>query len=123
MVAVAAGGALGTAIRHGLTSTSWRASFVVFGLNVIGSAILGAIVAHRARAGVAGIHDRWSALIGIGFCGGLTTFATHAVDVAQHLDHHRWLDALTSLVATSALCVAAAALGHWGVRYVAGPKR
>ena len=115
IVAVAVGGAVGTAIRHGVTSVDWRPTVAVLMLNVVGSATLGAIVAHRSSVGRAGIHDRWSALLGIGLCGGLTTFSAHVVDVAQQLDDQQWLPALTSLIVTSAFCVVAAGFGFRAV--------
>lgn len=112
LLAVAVGGALGTAVRHGAMSTDWRPAIIVLAVNVVGSFVLGLLVALRGG----GLADRWSALIGVGFCGGLTTFSTHAVDVAHRLDDQQWSSALLSVTGTTVLCVAAAATGHRLVR-------
>lgn len=108
ILAVALGGAVGTAVRHGVATIGPHPSWTVLAVNVIGSFALGLVVAIRAS----GLTDRWTALVGIGFCGGLTTFSTHAVDLARRLDEQRWTSAFVSLAATTLLCVAAAALGH-----------
>jgi fluoride exporter len=83
-LAIAAGGACGAAVRW-LTFVSLGHPggfpWVTFAINVLGSALLAGVVVH-ARA-------RWphrpSLLDGlaIGFCGGLTTFSTFAVECAS----------------------------------------
>lgn len=108
VLAVAVGGAAGTAVRHGVSTIDWSPTLTVLLVNVAGSFALGLIVAGRAG----GLADRWTALGGIGFCGGLTTFSTHAVDVAQRLDDQQWSTALLSVAGTALLCVAAAAAGR-----------
>ncbi len=110
--AVALGGALGTGVRYSAISSGHGPAITVLVLNVVGSAVLGALIAHRSSRDPGGMHDRWTALIGIGFCGGLTTFSTHVVDVAQRLEDGHWRDAGVSLAVTSVLCVAAALSGH-----------
>ena len=108
---VAIGGAAGTALRHAAVDSAWRPALTVLILNVLGSALLGALVARRAPTS-SGPNDAWTALVGVGFCGGLTTFSTHAADVAMRLDQQQWSGAFESLIGTSALCVGAAALAH-----------
>jgi CrcB protein len=116
IVAVAVGGAAGTAVRHGASTMDWHTALTVLAVNVIGSFVLGLIVAVRAG----GLADRWAALGGIGFCGGLTTFSTHAIDVAQRLDDQRWTTAFLSLGGTTVLCVTAAAFGFRLMRNAVG---
>lgn len=115
---VGVGGALGSLVRHGMTSTQLNTSVAVLVLNVAGSFALGSITAwlHHAKSawhGTAGeARDRWAALLGLGFCGGLTTFSTHMVDVAQRLDSSSMVSAVVSLLVTALLAVAAAAIGY-----------
>jgi CrcB protein len=69
-------------------------------VNVAGSAVLGLLVSPSPST---------AALVGIGFCGALTTFSTFAVEVAQQ---RAW----RYLLLTAVLCVGAA----WLSRSVAG---
>lgn len=85
-VAIAAGGALGAGCRWLLVeaSGSHRFPWPVLLANVVGSLLLGVLVAEEPqhpRARLA-LHD----LGAIGFCGGLTTFSTFAVEVVDLID-------------------------------------
>lgn len=92
---VAVGGATGTALRFAVgTWLPGRRSTLL--VNVVGSAGLGALVGSTSAA---------LALLGIGLCGGLTTFSTFAVEAAA-LDRA----ARRYAVATVLLCLGAAAL-------------
>jgi CrcB protein len=83
---IAAGGMVGAALRWLIVEVAFEATgsipWGVLAVNVGGSALLAwAIVAarrlHRPRA--------WLDFIGIGFCGGVTTFSAFAVDSAELL--------------------------------------
>lgn len=83
LLLVAAGGAAGAGLRWAVFE-AWpdaggRAALLA--VNLVGSFLLGAALALPAEA-----VDRWHAAlhdgIGTGFCGGLTTFSTLAVEVA-----------------------------------------
>jgi CrcB protein len=118
---VALGGAVGTGARHLAVMVDWHPASTVTVLNVVGSALLGALVAWRT--GPSGDDpvraDPVLALTAVGFCGGLTTFSTHALDVAQRLDQRLWMDATTALLGPAGLCVAAAGVAHQSVRLAA----
>jgi CrcB protein len=90
---VALGAAVGAPARF--LVAEWlpglRATLAV---NVVGSAVLGLL---------AGASSSTYSLVGVGFCGALTTFSAFAVEVAQT---RSWRYLLTS----TALCVGAAAL-------------
>lgn len=82
LVAIAVGGALGTAARYELAriepvgaGTFPTATFVA---NVVGSLVLG--VALVAIADGLPRSDVARAFVGVGFCGGLTTFSTWMVE-------------------------------------------
>ncbi len=90
LLAVAIGGTIGTLTRWGLVSLagSDRHTITIFGLNVFGSLVLGLALGHRERLD----DDRFN-LIGTGFAGGLTTFSTYAVSVAENLENGELLAA------------------------------
>lgn len=71
------GGVVGTAIRAGLTAGLPHPWAVVWGINLVGSVMLGFLGARLSRKGWTGLK----LLLGTGFCGGLTTYSTFALDV------------------------------------------
>jgi len=80
---VAIGGVAGAALRWAVLTTVEPGSFPwpVLVINIVGSLLLGAVLAeewvHPSARLV--LHD----LAGIGFCGGLTTFSTFAVEIVD----------------------------------------
>jgi CrcB protein len=83
VVAVAVGGAVGATLRWAVFTTTASGSFPwpVLVVNIAGSLLLGVVLAEEWTHPTARLllHDG----VGIGFCGGLTTFSTFAVEVAQ----------------------------------------
>ena len=108
------GGAVGAPSRY-LTDRWVQARlrkpfpFGTLTVNVVGCLILGAVA-----AGVA--HRGWStdtnALLGTGFCGGLTTFSTFSVETVELLQGRRPLSAIGYLALSCGLGVGAAALAY-----------
>jgi fluoride exporter len=104
-ILVFVGGALGTAARYGLghalPTESGRWPTGTFVANLVGALVLGALLEALVRAGPdAGWRRRLRLLVGTGFCGGLTTYSTLAVEGDLLLrDHHQTL-ALAYLSAT-----------------------
>jgi CrcB protein len=92
---VALGAAVGAPARYAAAQVlpGPRATLLV---NVLGSALLGLLL--HASAGTV-------ALVGAGFCGAFTTYATFAVEVAQD---RSWRYVVTTVV----LCIGAAALSR-----------
>ena len=82
LVAVAVGGALGTVARYELALAepvrSGRFPWATFAVNVVGSFVLGAALTVLLEPGAAAWALR--PLVGVGFCGGLTTFSTWMVE-------------------------------------------
>ena len=123
-LAIAAGGILGSAVRWAViealadpTGFPWP----VFAINVAGSALLGAALAEEwahPRARIL-LHD----VVAIGFCGGLTTFSTFAVEVAGLGRAGRPELALVYVLASVVAGVAAGLLGAGMFRHVDALRR
>ena len=83
-----------------------------FGVNVVGSLILGFLV--RASLGTP-----WMALLGTGFCGALTTYSTFGYETIRLLEDRVRFFALANVVASiaaglgAAVCGAAIAAAIW----------
>jgi len=74
-------------------------------VNVVGSFVLGVVVA----AGTSG----WSALVGTGFCGALTTYSTFGYETVRLAASDDVRGAAWNVGVSTVLGVAAAALGWW----------
>jgi CrcB protein len=103
---VVAGGMIGTFVRA-LLAASWTAGaahwpWPTFTANLLGAALLGAVVASTART------SRWHSLLGTGVCGGLTTFSTMQLEVLRMLDVGATELAITYATASVVLGIAAA---------------
>jgi CrcB protein len=109
------GGAIGSPLRY-LTDRfvqSRHSRAFPFGtlvVNLVGCFILGVVA-----GGVA--HSGWSsdtkALLGTGFCGGLTTFSTFSIEALELMSHKMTLRALAYIIASSAAGIGLAAAGWW----------
>jgi fluoride exporter len=81
--AIAVGGAAGASVRWGVVTTFGTNGFPwpVLAVNAIGSVLLGVVLAEEWTHPSARLvlHDA----VAIGFCGGLTTFSTFAVEVVD----------------------------------------
>ncbi|UPK74220.1 CrcB family protein [Nocardioidaceae bacterium SCSIO 66511] len=88
----------------------WPVRFPVATLliNLTGSALLGVVVAYASG----GVHVSTGAAIGVGFCGGYTTFSTAMVETATLLRERRVLASAATLVGQPIGCVLAAAVGY-----------
>ncbi len=108
-VLVAVGAAVGAPLRYlanhwvreRLGGTAVAGTLVV---NVVGSLVLGALVG-------AGATGAPLALVGIGFCGGLTTFSTLALELWDALSDDRYPHAVANVALSLTLGLGAAVLG------------
>jgi CrcB protein len=90
---VGVGGAVGSLARYGVaqwfpatTGFPWS----TFAVNLVGSLILGVLLELLTRSGPdTGRLRQLRLLIGTGFCGGLTTYSTLAVEVDLLVRSHR----------------------------------
>lgn len=108
IAAVVIAGAVGCVARYGASRAfdPRRLPWAVLIVNVIGSALGGAVLALAERAEI-GADLRMILLTG--FCGGLTTFSTFAVDTVQLVLDGRTREVAASVAANLVLGVGAAA--------------
>jgi fluoride exporter len=111
---VGIGGALGTAARYGLTRwlpTTHGWPWPTLTANLIGTFILGVLLALLAEALDGHSARRARLLVGTGFCGGMTTYSTLVVETDLLVRAHRFGLATTYAVVTVVAGLAVAGLG------------
>lgn len=97
VLGIALGAAVGAAIRSHLSAVGWRATL---GVNVAGSLLLGFLIGLDPG-------DAWITIVGTGFCGTLTTFATFAFEAHAGSPRRR-----ATIIASNVVgCVGAATIG------------
>jgi CrcB protein len=110
LLALAGGlGALARFVVDGEVRARRRGSFPVAILlvNVAGSFLLG-LLTGLVRAGA---DDAWRLVLGVGFCGGFTTFSTTVVDTVRLARGGEVRAAVANAAGTLVLAVAAGGLG------------
>lgn len=115
LLLIALGGAVGAMSRFvvdAIIRHLWSVRFPVATLiiNTAGSLTLG-LLAAGATLGV--LDSVWLAALGVGVCGGFTTFSTAMVETVRLLGEHRGLSGFTYLLGSAVVCVVAAGLGSW----------
>ncbi|MFG2983017.1 CrcB family protein [Streptomyces sp. NPDC048258] len=118
LAAVAAGGALGSSARYGI-SLLWPAGPAAFPwatlwINTVGCALIGVLMVLISEGGRAAPHPLVRPFAGVGILGGFTTFSTYAVDFSRLLGEG---EAGTAL-AYAGLTVAAALGAVWAAASV-----
>ena len=78
---VADGGAVGATARYAVELGIPRALWATFAANVVGCALLGALVAADRTPGA--VTERVRLLVGTGFCSSFTTYSTFALDLVR----------------------------------------
>jgi len=116
LLTVAAGGLVGTAVREltqqvvPTTGGGWPAATLL--VNLVGALVLGALLTHLALCGPdAGRRRTLRLLLGTGFCGGLTTMSSVAVEVDLLVRGHDSGVAVTYALVNVLAGVACAAVG------------
>lgn len=107
LLLVALGAAIGAPARYLAAARFDRAwPLGTLSVNVLGSFVLGLCVAWS-------LTENAFALIGVGFCGGLTTYSSFAVQMADRLaDHRSRRLGATYVVVTIGASIAACSLGY-----------
>lgn len=98
LLAVGLGGALGSGFRYMIARLlADTPSIATFSVNILGSFLLGAIVAYFIT------HPEkyiFQLLLGTGFCGGFTTMSTVAFDFFTFIDSEQYTYLVTYALAT-----------------------
>jgi CrcB protein len=104
MILLIVGGALGTCLRYWVgnwfKSHPWGQTFpygTLF-INVTGSFILGFAVTFIPLRVPLEHQGSWTLLVGVGFCGGYTTFSTFSVETATLISDGSWGLALANVL-------------------------
>lgn len=110
VIAVAVAGSVGALCRYGIGVAVGAQSFpwATLGINVIGSFLLGLVL----TAGPSWLSTTWVIAVAVGFLGAFTTFSTFSFETQTLLRTGRGSTALSYVVLSVALGVAAAALGY-----------
>ena len=119
--AVYIGGFVGALARYGIVeafdSYGGKWPWPTFIANIVGCAILGYVIAHRAKGNGSDIR---LALLGTGFCGALTTFSTFQLEIYKLVDAHAYWTAAAYLAASIYIGLIAVGTSR---RYVERGKR
>ncbi|MDQ1484323.1 MAG: fluoride exporter [Actinomycetota bacterium] len=111
VVALVAG--LGAVVRYVVDTAIQRRHRSRFPLgtmtiNVVGSFVLGLVTGLALHHG---LDSRTATIVGVGFCGGFTTFSTWAWETVALARARAMTWAAVNVVGSVVLCMAAAALG------------
>ncbi|MGH3739264.1 MAG: fluoride efflux transporter FluC [Micromonosporaceae bacterium] len=109
IAAIAAGGALGSALRYGVTLAAPDPLWATFGANLVGCAVIGALMVLIVEVGVGPPLLR--PFLGIGVLGGFTTFSAYAMGAVVEADAGRVGVAVTYLLVTVVGALAATWVG------------
>ena len=116
VVLVGVGGAIGTALRAGLTLAAGDGlgSALVPLINIVGALLIGILFGWRSRMPASSSAQRVQLFLGTGVLGGFTTYSALAVDTGLLLDGHTGIAlayALGSVVVGALAAAGGIALG------------
>lgn len=114
VLAVAAGGAIGAALRFGVVNlmvprTGTTFPWHTFAINISGSFLLGLLMAFVL--GHTGVDDRWRLFLGTGVLGGFTTFSALSYESVELIQQGMWTAGLVNMFGSGVAGLAAATLG------------
>ncbi len=104
---LAAGGVSGVFLRYGITKSPLLLgtfSINVLLVNIIGSFILGAFAVFSQQWN---LDQRYALLVAIGFCGGLTTMSSFALEASNLIDNKQYLMVAINILSNVGLSLGA----------------
>ncbi len=110
---VALGGGLGAAGRYGVSLAmpmkpgEWP--WATFGINVVGSLLIGVLAGWLSTRGDAG--EPWRLFLGVGVLGGFTTFSAYSLETLRMVERGEWPAAALYALGSVAAGLAAVAIG------------
>jgi CrcB protein len=115
------GGAVGTMWRYWLSGivAQWFGETFPFGtlvVNLVASAMIGALsgfVLHLTNTAAATALQQ---LVGVGVCGGLSTFSSFSLQTWSLLVQGRWLAVIANILVSTGLCLLGVAIGWQAVQ-------
>jgi len=81
-------------------------------INIIGSFVIGYFGTLTLHSGRYPASDNVRLFVMVGICGGFTTFSSFSLQTLDLIRSDAWGKALTNIVLSVALCLAAVAFGH-----------
>lgn len=115
IILVALGAGFGGGLRYWLSSISYKIFPVYFPfgtliVNVLGSIILGFLIFGFDEKEL--LHPSLKLLLGVGFCGGLTTFSTFSLETINLLRESQFLFASLNVLANMFLTILGIYIGY-----------
>jgi fluoride exporter len=116
ILVVGAGGFAGSIARFIMAKTidnkvTSLFPYGTFTVNVLGSCLLGIVFAATIKKPVE--SEVWRLLLGVGFCGGFTTFSTFALENIQLLQQKNFTEFILYASLSFAVCLLGTSLGVW----------
>ena len=111
LVLVGVGGALGSVLRYGLGRLAMQ-PWGTFSANIFACLVLGFLTAKLAAEGNTDTNT-WRLLLGIGFCGGLSTFSTLMLELVQFGQKGETVSGIAYLAVSVVVGALALVLGLW----------
>ena len=114
---VGLGGAAGSMLRYAfyLFITTKQFPFATFAVNIIGSFVIGLVLALSLKD--QSFNNNWKLFLATGICGGFTTFSAFSLENIMLLQNEKYFTALIYIVASIVLGIVAAWLGFKLITY------
>lgn len=115
ILGMAIGGAVGTICRYGIGRmlTYQQFPFATLCINSVGSLLLGFLFVKYATT-----HPFWFMVLGIGFCGGFTTYSTFSLELYNMMHNAQYLNFTVYLFSTLILGIIAVFTGAYIAKLV-----
>jgi CrcB protein len=121
VAAVAAGGAIGSVLRYGVSTIQSPVvafPYAIFIVNLSGGFLMGVVTALLALK--FNVSSEVRAFFTTGILGGYTTFSTFSLESAMLIERHEYMTATSYVVGSALLSIVALFCGLWLVRAAYG---